>query len=193
MNNLNIVNKDFVQTMRAVEHSLGIPNSYPGLISDNTGTSMNVTAAIATTARSSSLTSEIRQALEEAIPIFTEIALGLKVNIVFDQNGLRSRLAGGSPLVAKYGLNSEFFSAHRVDHDDFTALWMLAGSTIILLTQLMQPWDRKHTIIIYITRKFELLFWLYNNLILFRFGVCFRQLFSNPTSDLMTTFLGCCG
>ena len=90
--------------MRAVEYALGIPKAYPGLVTDNIGTSMNVTAAIATTARSSSLTSEIRQALVEAIPIFTEIALGLKVNIIFDQDGLRSRLAGGSPLVAKYGL-----------------------------------------------------------------------------------------
>ena len=155
----NVDNEGFVQTMRAVEHSLGIPNSFPGLVSDNTGTSKNVTDAIATTARSSSLTSEIRQALEDSISIFTKIALELKVNIVFEQNGLRSRLASGSPLAAKYGLNSEIFSAVVLIMTKFTALWMLAGSTIIPLTQLMQPWGRKHTIIIYITRKFELLFY----------------------------------
>ena len=92
-----IVNIGFVQTMRAVEQSL---------ISNNTGSSMNVTDAIATTARSSSVTPEIRKVLEDAIPMFTKIASELKVNIVLDQNGLRSRLASRSPLVVKYGLNS---------------------------------------------------------------------------------------
>ena len=140
--------------MRAVEYSLGMANAFPGL-STGSGTSMNVTEAMATTARSSSLAAGIRQALVDAIPIFTEIASTLKVNIIFDQNGLRSRLASGSLLVAKYGLNSEFVSARHVDRDDFTALWMLAGNTIIPLTQLMQPWDHKHTIIIYITREFS--------------------------------------
>ena len=87
--------------MRAVEHSLGIPNSFPGLISDKT--SLNVTAAIATTARSSSLSSEIRQVLLDSIPIIAEIVSALKVNTVFEQDGLRSRLASASLLVAKYG------------------------------------------------------------------------------------------
>ena len=146
--------------MRAIEYSLGVPNSsFTGLISDNTGTPMNVTAAIEMTARSSSLTSEIQQVLRDAISIIAEVSLGLKVNLDFEQDDLRARLASGSPLVAKYGLNSEFVSARRVVHDDFTALWMSAGSTIIPLTQLMQPWDRRHTIIIYITRKFEFLFY----------------------------------
>lgn len=48
-----------------------------------------------------------------------EITLGLKFNIVFDQNGLRSRLASRSPLVVKYGLNSEFVSALYIDHEWF--------------------------------------------------------------------------
>ena len=100
-----VVNIGFVQTIRAVEQSLN---------SDNTGTSKNVTEAMATTARSSSFTPEIRQVLEDAIPIFMNIALGLGVNTVFDQDGLRSRLASRSPLVAKCGLNSEFVSARRV-------------------------------------------------------------------------------
>ena len=142
--------------MRAVEHSLGIPNSFQELISS--GTSMNATEAIATTARSPTLTPEVREALEDAIPIFTNIASQLKVNLVFDQNGLRSRLGNGNPLVAKYGLNSKNFVLACVHRDDFIVLWMLAGNTIIPLTQLMQLWDSKHTIIIYITRKLELLF-----------------------------------
>ena len=64
---------------------------------------MNVSEAIATTSRSSSLTPETRQALEVAIPIFMQIASELKVNTVFEQNGLRSSLASGSPLISKYG------------------------------------------------------------------------------------------
>ena len=67
---------------------------------------MNVTAAIAATARSSSLTSEIYQALQDAIPIISEIALALKVNTNLEVDGLRSRLASRNPLVAKYGFNS---------------------------------------------------------------------------------------
>jgi hypothetical protein len=87
--------------MRAVEEALGIPNSYPGL-STSSGTSLNVTEAIAATARSSSLPSEIRDALEDAIPMFTKIVSELKVNTVLDLNGLRSRLASNSSLISKY-------------------------------------------------------------------------------------------
>ena len=115
-----IVNIGFVQIIRAVEQALGIPNSYPGLITNNAAF-MNVTEAIATTARSSTLPSEIRLALQDSISMFTKIASELRVNTVFDQNGLRSRLASGSRLVSKYGLISEFISAHHVHRDNFSA------------------------------------------------------------------------
>ena len=101
------VNIGFAQTTRAVEHALGIPNSFLGLYS---GTFSNVTDAIANTARSPSLAPEIRQALNEAIPIFTKIAQLLGVNIQFDRDGLRSRLAGGRGLVTKYEFKFRIFS-----------------------------------------------------------------------------------
>ena len=101
------VNIGFAQTTRAVEHALGIPNSFLGLYS---GTFSNVTDAIANTARSPSLAPEIRQALIEAIPIFTKIAELLGVNIQFDLDGLRSRLAGGRGLVTKYEFKFRIFS-----------------------------------------------------------------------------------
>lgn len=66
------------------------------------GTFSNVTDAIANTARTPSLAPEIRQALNDAIPIFTNIASQLEVNILFDQDGLRSRLANRKGLVSKY-------------------------------------------------------------------------------------------
>ena len=93
------VNKGFAQTTRAVEHALGIPNSFLGLYS---GTFSNVTDAIANTALSPSLAPEIRQALNDAIPMFANITSQLGVNILFDQDGLRSRLASGRALVSKY-------------------------------------------------------------------------------------------
>ena len=95
----------------AVEHSLGVPNSFLGLISDNT--SLNVTAAIATTARSSSSSSDVLQVQLGPIPIIAEIVLALKLNIVFERDGLKSRLDSASPLVAKYGV-----SACCIDHDN---------------------------------------------------------------------------
>ena len=57
--------------MRAIEAASGIPISYPRLTSRaSTGSSKNViTEAIAATARSSTLPSEIRDALEDSILI----------------------------------------------------------------------------------------------------------------------------
>ena len=117
------VYKNFVQTVRAVEYSLRIPNSFPGFNSDNTGTPANVTEAFEMTARSSSLGSEIQQVLRDAIPFIADIPSELNVNINFGQNGLGSRLSSQSPLIAKYVLNSESVSARRVDHHGFLQLY----------------------------------------------------------------------
>ena len=99
---------------------------------------MNVTQAIAITARSSSLSAEIRQVLQDANPIIAQLASELKVNMVFEQDGLRSSLSSSSPLVTKYEFDSEFVYMRHID-DDFTALWICTGNTIIpptLLTRL---------------------------------------------------------
>ena len=150
--------KNFVQTVRAVEYSLGIPDSLPGLIprSDN-GNPLNVTQAIATTATLSSfLAPEVCKVLQEAVPIILQIALELGINLAFEQDGLGSYLST-RPLVTKYVLKSEFVSTQHVDN--ITVLWISAGNTITLLTLLMQQTDHKDTILTCITRKFKIIFY----------------------------------
>ena len=106
-----VVDKNFVQTVRAVEHSLGISDSLPGLISirDN-GNPLNATQAIAITATLTSiLTSEVCKVLQEAVPIILQIALELKINLAFEQNGLGSFLSTRRSLVTTCVLNPVFF------------------------------------------------------------------------------------
>lgn len=96
--------KNFVQTIRAVEHSLGFPDSLPGLSSVlNNGESHNATQALAATATLSTiLSSEVCQVLQEAIPIILEIALELSINLVFGQDELGSSLSARRPLVSNF-------------------------------------------------------------------------------------------
>ena len=98
--------KNFVQTVRAVEYSLGISDPLSGFIltSDN----LNATQAIATT--SSFLGSELSKVLEQSFPIILQIASDLDINLAFEQDGLESSLSTRRPLVTKYVLNSEFVS-----------------------------------------------------------------------------------
>lgn len=158
-----IVEKNFVQTVRAVEHSLGFSDSLPGLIPAlDIGDFLNVTQAIASTAGLSSfLSSEVCDVLHEAVPIILQIALELNINLVFEQDGLWSFLSTRRSLVTTCVLKSEFVSTQRVDHDydNITVLWMSVGSTITLLTLLMQPTDHKDMIVIYIIRKFKIVFY----------------------------------
>jgi hypothetical protein len=107
-----IVEKNFVQTVRAVEHSLGIPDSLPGLVPtwDN-GNPSNATQAIATTATLTSfLTSEVCEVLQEAVPIILQIALELTINLTFELDGLASFLSTRRSLVTTCVLYSEFVS-----------------------------------------------------------------------------------
>jgi hypothetical protein len=180
----NVVEKNFVQTMRAVEHSLGIPDSLPGQSSVlNLGNVLNATQAFATTATLSTiLSSEVCKVLQEAIPIILQIALELNIDLAFGQDGLGPSSCTRRSLVSRCGLNPEFVSACRVDHAYLTASWISTGNSITLLTLLLQPWDHKDTTIIYITRKFQLSFlpFLVMNLIFPRFGVCFSLISTRP-------------
>lgn len=101
------------------------------------------------------LTSEIRQVLQDAVPIIVKIALDLNINVAFGQDGLGSLLSARKPLVTTYDFNEQFVSTRPVD-DDFTASWMSTGNTTSLRTLLMQLSDHKDMITIYITRKFKL-------------------------------------
>ena len=146
---------------------------------------MNVTQAIANTATLSSfLTSEVCKVLQEAVPMILQIALELDINLDFEQDGLGSFLSTRRSLVTTCVLTSKFISTQRVDYDydNITALWTSTGSTTTLLILLMQLKDHKDTIIIYTTRKFQILFsTLFINLIFSRFGVCFSSVSSRTT------------
>ncbi|KAF8810492.1 glycoside hydrolase family 5 protein [Phlegmacium glaucopus] len=89
--------KNFVQTIRAVEYSLSLNSA-----SVHSGSSSNVTEAMATTAVATLYSSEIRQVLREAIPMIVQIASELNINLAFDQDGLRSSLSTKEPLVANF-------------------------------------------------------------------------------------------
>ena len=109
MNNVDY--KKFVQTVRAVEHSLGISDSLSDLIPylDN-GNPLNATQAIAKTAMLSSfLSPEVCNVLQEAAPIILQIALDLDINLVFEQDGLGSFLSTRRPLVTTYVFKFRFF------------------------------------------------------------------------------------
>ena len=109
--------KNFVQTVRAVERSLGISDPLSDLFPTfDIGSPLNVTQAISTTATLSSLLSfDVCKVLQEAAPIIFQIALDLEINLVFGNDGLGSFLSTRRPLVTKYVLNSEFVSIQRVD------------------------------------------------------------------------------
>jgi len=99
-----IVQKNFVQTVRAVEISLGIP--VPGfnpLSSPRLGVALNVTSAFTIAATLSSIfNTEVTQVLADAAPIFQQVARQLGLNTAFAEGGLRWRLSRRSALVTKY-------------------------------------------------------------------------------------------
>ena len=122
------------------------------------------------------LTSEIRQVLQDAVPIIVKIALELDINVAFGQDGLGSVLSARKPLVTTYDFNEQFVSARPVN-DDFTASWMSTGNTTNLRTLLLQLSDHKDMITICITRKFKLFFPL---CLLTPFSLDLECVFPNP-------------
>jgi glucan endo-1,6-beta-glucosidase len=101
---LFVVQKNFVQTVRAVEIALGIP--VPGIDlspSPRLGAANNVTSAFAITASLSSIcNAEVQQVLADATSIFEKIAIQLKLNTAFAKGSLRRRLSRRTALVTKY-------------------------------------------------------------------------------------------
>ncbi|KIM44396.1 glycoside hydrolase family 5 protein [Hebeloma cylindrosporum] len=96
--------KNFVQTVRAVEISLGIPvpdlNSpaLPRLRDAN-----NVTSAFAIVANSSSVfSSEVLQVLVDAAPVFEQVARQLTLNTDFALGGLRCHLSRRRTLITNF-------------------------------------------------------------------------------------------
>ena len=99
-----IVQKNFVQTVRAVEICMGIP--VPGIKSPSSprlGAAKNVTSAFAIAATLSSIfNSEVLQVLTDAIPVFEQVAEQLDLNTAFAEGGLRWLLSRRRALVTKY-------------------------------------------------------------------------------------------
>ncbi|KAF8159297.1 glycoside hydrolase family 5 protein [Crassisporium funariophilum] len=95
--------KNFVQTVRAVEFSLGVPVPGISLASSIVQSSKNATAALSASATLSSIfNSEVRKVLQDAVPIIAKVSLQLALNVAFDQGGLRSSLGGRQPLVTAF-------------------------------------------------------------------------------------------
>ena len=141
MNDIHRIDyKNFVETVRAVEQSLGIYDPLSKVIptSENEQNFMNATQAIATTGTLSSLNPEVCKVLQQAVPIILQIASDLGINLDFEHDGLGSSLLTRRPLVTiltKYVLNSESVSGQRIDN--IAVLWMSAGNLITLLTLLV--------------------------------------------------------
>jgi len=99
-----IVQKNFVQTVRAVEISLGIP--VPGINlppSPRLGAARDIASAFTIVSTLSSIFNpEVLQVLIDAIPVFEQVAEQLDLNTAFAQGGLRRRLARRGVLVTKY-------------------------------------------------------------------------------------------
>lgn len=95
------VQKNFVQVVRAVELALGIPVSGAAPLSVPSP-SRNVTGALSAASSSPDLfNSEVRQVLQDMVPVLIQVALQLSLNLNFDQQGLRMELKRKSPLITK--------------------------------------------------------------------------------------------
>lgn len=101
VNCLFIVQKNFVQTVRAVELILGIavPGTTPaGIITS----AANVSEALITASTKTSLfNADVLAALVDAGPMFTYVVEQLGLSTALGQSGLRESMAARSPLVTK--------------------------------------------------------------------------------------------
>lgn len=99
-----IVQKNFVQVMRAVECMLGI--SVPGYKSFETSPNSNVTFTMSQAALTITIP-EVQKAINQAVPILLQIALELKIDVILDPavfwaGGMKRTQA--DPLTSKYAL-----------------------------------------------------------------------------------------
>lgn len=91
------VQKEFVDTVRAVELTLGIP--VPGLTLDTKVTTTNFTEALGQVANTSTIfNANVKQALAEAAPMLVELAIQLAVPALLDTS-LASGVASRTTLL----------------------------------------------------------------------------------------------
>ena len=101
-----IVQKNFVQTVRAVEISMGVP--VPGINSppSRLAAPRDVTSAFTIAANLSSIfNSEVLQVLIDTAPVFEQVARQLDLNTTFVQENLRWTLSRKKGLVTKYAIS----------------------------------------------------------------------------------------
>ena len=154
-----IVEKNFVQTVRAVELVLGI--LVPGISSPpspSLDAVKNVTSAfaIASTLSSISTNPEVQQVLKDAALIFEQVAKQLGLNTTFAQGGL-GWLSRRSASVTKYVISppGRGFCWWFVTGLCYSVSWMSAGSTTPPQTQPMQLLALKPMTTIYIIRMYK--------------------------------------
>ncbi|KAG2123463.1 glycoside hydrolase family 5 protein [Suillus clintonianus] len=98
--NYGTFQKNFVQTMRAVELTLGIPVPSSSLsVSISASLSNNFTAALSATSSATAFTAEVQAALADAIPILQEIGAEYDMQTIFEASSFKK---SRSSLVANF-------------------------------------------------------------------------------------------
>lgn len=96
------VQKNFVKVVRAVEFALGVPVNGTTPLS-NFSSSRNATMSLmmASTTQRGRLDTEVLHVLAEIVPILTQVARQLDLNLDLDQKDLRRSVSTREPLVTK--------------------------------------------------------------------------------------------
>jgi hypothetical protein len=96
-----LVQKNFVQVIRAVELTLGIP-PVSGQVPPILASQVNVASALSAAATLQNIFNpEVCKVLKDAAPIFAQVAQQLVLNTRFEPGGLRSILQQRTALVTK--------------------------------------------------------------------------------------------
>lgn len=95
----SVVQKNFVQVVRAVEASLGVRGS-GHKAQFSASASANFTLAMDQVSINTSFNKEVRLVLKDALPIIIRLALELGLDSVFNLASLKSRRK--APIVTKY-------------------------------------------------------------------------------------------
>lgn len=85
--------KNFVETIRAVELVLGIP--VPGAALNSSSQSANLTQSLADVAASGDCNTEVRSVLRDAVSVLGQVAIQLSLPAIFDIT------AGSAPFHSK--------------------------------------------------------------------------------------------
>jgi hypothetical protein len=147
---LTAVQKNFVQTVRAVEQQFNTniqPRNWKR-------SSSNFTESLRQASKSRKYNSEVRAALRDAAPILMKLAAKHSMKPVFNVYDSKKKRDGDrrEPLITRCDFESSTRSC-RGQLNAQLALWILFGNITILKTLLTLPVDLRHTMIICTIRK----------------------------------------